>query len=200
MKTRIFTLALLTIGAAASQATVIDFEGHGMDFGNPMFEAGYTFTTATSGWTIATDDWGFSPPPVRNGTTRLLWSGNGNGGTDGGQVTMTQTNGNPFSLASFDASVMFDDGRTNRLIVIGQYSGGGTIENTFSIDTVFAGKTTTGDWTNLESVIFLSGTNADFITDPGVGLDNIGVDVVPEPASLAAMGLGLAAFLKRRRK
>lgn len=200
MKTRIFTLALLTIGAAASQATVIDFEGHGQDFGNPMFEAGYTFTIATSGWTIATDDWGFSPPPVRNGTTRLLWSGNGNGGTDGGQITMNQTNGNPFSLSSFDASVMFDDGRTNRLIVIGNYNGGGTITDAFSIDTVFAGKSLTGNWTNLDSVIFRSGTNDAFVSDPGVGLDNIAVDVVPEPASLAAIGLGLAALLKRRRK
>lgn len=199
-KSLIATTALAVV-AASSQATLLDFETHPDDFGNPMFEQGFTLTTATSGWAIVSDAWTFSPNPVRNGTVRFLMSGNGNGGVNGGQMTLTDSTNTPFSIQSFDASVMFDTpNNVNTLILIGNINGGGTVTTTVNINTTFQGFTLDASWTNLDSVIFRSGTNAAFVTDPGVGLDNIQVNnPVPEPATLAVIGLGLAA-LKRRRK
>lgn len=200
--TRNFVLASIVglFASSSAHALVLDFQTHADDFGNPMTEQGFTLTTATSGWAIVSDAWTFTPNPVRNGTIRFLMSGNGNGGSNGGQMTLTDSTSALFSLQSFDSATMFDDNRTNSVVVIGAYGAGGTISQTFGINTVFASKSLSGNWNGLSSVIFRSGTNAGFVTDPGVGLDNIRVNApVPEPASIAALGLGLA-FLKRRRK
>ncbi len=96
-----------------------------------MFENGFKFVANTSGWIIAPDSWSFSPPPTQNGTGRYLWSGNGNGGTGGGRVEMSDQTSALFSLESFDAAVMFNDNRTNTVKVLGNINGGGTISATF---------------------------------------------------------------------
>ena len=33
-----------------------------------------------------------------------------------------------------------------------------------------------------------------------IGFDNVGIEVVPEPSSIALLGLGAAALLRRRRR
>lgn len=196
--TIISTAALFAL-AAFSRATTLDFETHADDFGNPMFEQGFKLTTATSGWAIVSNAWTFSPPVTQNGTVRFLMSGNGNGGVNGAQMTLTDTTNVPFSIQSFDSAVMFL-GTANTVDVIGNINGGGTVNASFNINSTFTTFNLSGAWTNLDSVIFRSGTNAAFVTDPGVSLDNIVVNSpVPEPATLAVLGLGVA-FLKRRRK
>jgi PEP-CTERM motif len=196
--TTVTSIAFLMV-AASSQATLLDFNSHADDFGDPMFEQGFTLDTAAAGWAIASDAFTFSPPVVQNGTTRFFMSGLGNGSATA-TVVLFDTTLTPFSLQGFDSATMFNDNRTNTVNLVGDINGGGTVTATFNINTAFQSFTLGSGWSNLDRVTFTSGTAAGFVTDPGVSLDNIMVNnPVPEPASLAILGLGVA-FLRRRKK
>lgn len=184
--------------SAPVQALVMTFEGHvPPDDGLVVqFQDGFTFSFNANGWGIFTDSFvGGGAPYTHNGTTRLVLSGGGPG-----QVTMTQTSGDPFSLFGLDAASMFPEFSGN-INVIGNLAGGGTVSQTLSIDDTFDPYTLAG-FVGLSSVVFQEGVSAAFRQAAGLSLDNLqfAAAAIPEPASLALLGIGLAGLGFSRRK
>lgn len=110
-------------------------------------------------------------------------------------ITLTKDGGGAFDFASFDTAILDTAFGANEIDVIGYLSGGGT-----STVTV----TQTNTWTthfigfiDVTSVDFAFGANHSDLFDHA--MDNLTMNV-PEPASIALLGLGLVGVgLARRR-
>jgi hypothetical protein len=137
-------------------------------------------------------------------------------------VTMTKIGGGTFSLISFDGAELFlDDAAAaagNRagpfpnatfIRVVGNLSGGGTIEANFQLDGVKDGNGGVADfqhfvfgpgWTNLTSAVWSGGVVGAAPINASMSFDNIAV--APEPGTLLLLGSALtgAAISARRRR
>ena len=186
---------VLTASAPIASATLIDFEGH-PDDGNPVInEAGFSFTFSAEGWGVFTDGFvGGGAPYTQNGTTRLVMSGG-----SPCFVTFKPIDDSPFSLASMDAATMFP-GTAGGMDIVGNLEGGGTVNASFSLTGTFANYVLPGTFVNLDSVTVSNQITGSFRQDSGVSLDNILVNPVPEPSTLAVAALALVGLAKKRRR
>ena len=128
-----------------------------------------------------------------------------NGAQGNSITTLTQNNGNPFTLNSIDIANLFAAPTTGSGVVFtGNIQGGGTVTQSFShgptnsLDTVTFG----AGFTNLTSVIF-SPTTARFQFDNVVLNGRPVTPATPEPGSIAlftGFAVSGGVFLKRRKK
>jgi hypothetical protein len=194
MSTAVASVLLGTSSLAS--ATIITFEGHPDDGASPIFEAGYTFTFSAQGWGVFTDGFsGGGAPYTHNGTTRLVMSGEVDGRNC--SVVIAPTDGSQFSIMSFDSATFFP-GFTGGTVATGNLHGGGTVSATFSLTDTFAHFNLPGSFVNLDSLVFANTLSGGYRQDSGVSLDNLEVGPVPEPGSLAVLGLALAGLTLRR--
>lgn len=147
---------------------------------------------------------------VRNASTSYLAAEAAQG--LGQPVTMTKAGGGTFSLNGMDVAELWLSGDANNsffeVLISASVFGGGTLSKTVVLDGIRDGAGGVDDfqgvifsgWDNLTSVT-ITGRNA----AGGFGdysIDNIQIDssTVPEPATLALLGLGLAGICFGRRK
>jgi hypothetical protein len=156
---------------------------------------------------------GNNPFIVRNASPVFIGH---EGGTLGSEIAMVRDDAAPFNLAGFDMAELWIPGQevsgypnATDVLVQGQYAGGGSISQTFSLDGIADGLGGVDDfqavvmgagWTNLESVIFngVQGGLGDF----GFSIDNISAQSMHMPAPGAALlgliGLGMVGCVTRR--
>jgi hypothetical protein len=197
--------ALVLAGSVGSaQAATITFEDHAVAAGTAhptsgdLISGGFLFDAADDFYQLANNS-----ADIDNGSTYLVTEG------DVSQVTISPTGGGPFALLSLDyAKWQTDASAAASITVTGHRSDGSSLSTTLSPGGFFGGPGTDfktiafgPDWSDLLSVTLL-GTGATFGTLNYFAIDNLVVDTsgaVPEPATLALLGLGAAALIRRRR-
>ena len=213
------TLALAACGLAASPASavVIDFEsgvtGAGSTDG-PVFTQGFQFvdarpTGATGNAADAQIEVIDTDPTAGTANDSRLRSRD-----FGGTITMTETSGATFDLASFSLSnFTFNAGHRHELDVTFNSAAGGSSTTTYVVgDQVPGNRLLEANFvvnqTGLSSVVFDNEPGSDATAAQPFGrlfmIDDLDVTVVPagevpEPASLAVLGLGGLALVRRRR-
>ncbi|MEO1201165.1 MAG: PEP-CTERM sorting domain-containing protein [Pseudomonadota bacterium] len=186
---KVLTAAALLAAPFAANAVVIDFD--------PLEEAGNGFVSL--GGTYSEDGFTISAPTLfyaRQGDVRYAGSAGAHARTVNGVIEMIlSAGGSAFSVASIDLSILNGNGVSPDVTFEGTLAGGGTVSQTFSVDTFgFVTKTLSG-FNNITSLTWRQGPN-DFNAHQ---FDNIVVRVA-EPGTLALLGLGLFGLAAARRR
>jgi hypothetical protein len=208
MKTKIMGLLAVALlaGPMVANAAIIDFAGEAdgeyaiLDGSPATYEiSGYTFaghflfTTAGAGCS----EGGCNTISGESGQISDFFK-------KGAPVmTLTQSNGGAFSLSSLDAAVAYlnlsSSFNATSLTIVGTLLGGGTVSQGIGLDLGASTMVFDSNWSNLISIEFvasgsLNDTNA-FVVD-NIVLSPVSV---PEPGTLALLGLGLVGMGMRRR-
>lgn len=202
MRKSLFTLgalATLQLFATVANAAVVDFEDLNNDgvvgytlYGDQFDSGGYHFASvdfagnsdAMASWTID-----FGVPPYSGSVSPFA-------NFFGDRVDMTKIGGGSFDVISIDLADVFMSATGGTIEFVGTHSNATTttvnvvLTDGSSLDTyMLAGMT---------DLVNLRWGNLDGSTNQ---FDNINLgSTVPEPASLAVLGLGAFALLRKRRK
>ena len=191
-----FILALGTIVACQSAfATVITFESLGSGGTNSnsvadgYTESGYQFNNLNHvGDAVAFAVWQTGNTNDFNGSTALF------NNYDSGQTEMTQVGGGGFNVTSIDMSCLYlNNPGAFSVSFTGTRADASTVTNTFTLNT--PNSVQTFNFSGMSNVVKLDWTQS----SPYHQFDNININTVPEPASLAVLGLGAFALIRRRK-
>lgn len=202
MKTySLIAISALSLLAASAHATLIDFNSHSDDGSLVISDSGYNFTTTATGWGVFANGTSLPfGPYTHDGSVRYIATGDSTG--DHARVLISAVNAVPFNFTGMDAATAYTSFGNGQIQIIGNKVGGGTVSEFINVTTTFSAVSLTQSYTNLTSLLIRDAVGGSFASGPAFSVDNINVVAapVPEPASMAALGLGLTAVLRRRRR
>jgi hypothetical protein len=193
--TKTFAVAATAAIGVSAQAVIVDFEnlinngaGGFTHFGPTVNSGGFDFTSVTQVGPDAIAAWTASSPNY-TGSTAIF----ANYFTD--SLDMTAAGGAVFSVTSIDMADVFL-GPTGDTVTFT-----GTLPNLTTVqEQVVLNNGSTLATYGLTMMNGLISMNINDSQSNDVQLDNINATAVPEPATLAVLGLGAAALFLRRRK
>ena len=208
-RTKSTFLALLAVllSPMAAQADVIDFSGEAdgayaifdgapdtYDISGFTFDGHFLYTTAGSGC----GEGGCNTIDGESGQIADFF------GAGTPVMTLAESGGNAFSLVSLDAAIAYLNisslYNADSLTVVGTLFGGGTVSQTMGLGLGAGTMSFDSSWGNLLSIEFAAGGSGNgsnaFVTDNIV----LGAATVPEPGTLALLGIGLLGMGAARRR
>ncbi len=192
LRRSLFGLAI--VASVGAQAQLIDFENLPNSdpsftlHGDNVISGGYQFSSMTHvGQGDAIASWG---PSMSLYTGSVAIFANYIDDTP----LMTKVGGGSFDVTSIDLADVFLNAGPWTLVLTGTRADTSTVSETINITSGnVLSSYTLSNMTNIVSMKFDDGQ------DTSMQIDNISVSAVPEPASMAVLGLGIAAMIRRRR-
>ncbi len=193
---RTFVVAAAAVAGVSAQAVIVDFENllnNGISgftlYGPTVNSGGFDFTSVTQVGPDAIASWTADSPGFYTGSTAIF----ANYFTD--SLDMTAAGGAVFSVTSIAMADVFLGSTSDTITFTGTLPDLSTVQEFVQL--------TDGSSLQNYALTTMNGMIRININDSlsnDVQLDNIDATVVPEPATLAVLGLGAVALLLRRRK
>jgi hypothetical protein len=199
-KVKILVLAVLLGAVPSASAQVVDFEdlanngAGGFTFqGDNVVSGGFRFASVLQqGNPGAIASWTEDSPDFYTGSVAIFAN------TGGDSLDMSLVGGGAFDVLSIDACDIFRAAGTAMTVTLtGTRADSSIVSDSFVL--VPSNDLTTYAVSGLTDVVSLN------LSDDNGGslwfqFDNVVVNVVPEPATIVALGIGAVALLRRRQK
>jgi hypothetical protein len=203
-------LAVITIAGLVASAGTLRADAIVLNFSDvtagtllvfsPYLSQGFTLTSSSGGFV-------FNSPDTGNGSMQTPGNNPFYAGANAlaafapATITLTQTDGAPFSLLSIDLARNFEFDPAPTVLFTGTLAGGGTVSQSFTVTTPVGSPAAFQpfDFTGFTGLASVSWDQP----DPSLGLNqftNITLSIVPEPSSWVLLGIGASCLMLGARR